>query len=250
MWLGAIGEQRAIVLDGDFELVEIRGCTLDPGGTDAAGGDIFPVVLRIDGAVERLVVQSSILPRIELSGSGADSVKVLEVRDSILDPQVTDPVVTVTGPLALGEAEVHLARVTVLGDLNVHRLWATDSLIAGTGDVFDTQNGCFRFSAASEASRNQLPHPYESAFFVNPEPLFVSRTFGNPGYAQLSDAPVRVSGSDDDLDAHASIVSGAEDDGEMGAFHNLHGPLKERALRAKFEEYMPFGLLPVLIHET
>lgn len=251
LWLGAVGAQRAIVLDGDFELVEIRGCTLDPGGTDAVGGDIFPVVLRIDGAVERLVVQSSIVPRIELADSGADRVEVLEVYDSILDPQVTDLAgPAVTGPVALGEAEVRLARVTVLGDLNVHRLWATDSLIAGTGDVFDTQNGCFRFSAAGEDSRDQLPHPYESAFFVNAEPLFVSRTFSGAGYAQLSEAPVRISGSDDDLDAHASIVSGAEDDGEMGAFHDLHGPLKERALRAKLEEYMPFGLIPVLIHET
>ncbi|MCP5060085.1 MAG: hypothetical protein GY937_25565 [bacterium] len=251
LWLGAVGAPRAIVLDGDFELVEIRGCTLDPGGKDAAGSDIFPVLLRVDGAVERLVVQSSIVSRIELSGTGADSVKILEVSDSILDPQVTDLAApAVTGPVALAGAEVHLARVTVLADLNVHRLWATDSLVAGTGDVFDTQNGCFRFSAASEASRDKLPHPYESAFFVNPEPLLVSRTFGDPGYAQLSDAPVRVSGSDDDLDAHASIASGAEDDGEMGAFHDLHGPLKERALRAKLEEYMPFGLLPVLLHET
>ena len=85
---------------------------------------------------------------------------------------------------------------------------------------------------------------------MNPEPLIVSRTYGEPGYAQLSDAPARLTGSVDDLDAHASISSGAENDGEMGAFHNLHGPLKERALRAKLEEYMPFGLLPVLIHET
>ena len=251
LWLGAQGDSQAIVLQGDFELVEIRGCTLDPGGTDAVGDPIHPVIVRIDGAVERLLLQSSILPRIELSTSDGAVLERLDAYDTILDPQITDLTLpTLSGPFELDEAEIHLSRVTVLGDLNAHRLWASDTLIAGNGDIFDIQNGCFRFSAASESSRHQLPHPYESAFFLNPQPIFVSRRFGDAGYAQLSDAPLRLSGSDDDLDAQASIVSGAEDDGEMGAFNGLYGPLKERALRAKFEEYMPFGLIPILIHET
>jgi hypothetical protein len=36
----------------------------------------------------------------------------------------------------------------------------------------------------------------------------------------------------------------------MGAFNALLNPLKLRALRAKVDEYMPFGLLPAFVNET
>lgn len=256
LWLGAAGSPRAIVLRGGFKRVEIRGCTLDPGGADGRGDAIHPVTLRVEGFVDTVVVQSSVVPRIALSPAHADAgVETVCIADSILDAQhVTIPAGASPGPLDLDECEARLQRVTVLGrpdgGLRVHRLWATDSILADAAEVFDTQNGCFRFSAAHEGSRDHLPHPYESAFFSDPAPLFVSRRFGDPGYGQLSDAPVRLSPSDDDLDARASIVSGAEDDGEMGAFHDSYGPLTERALRAKYDEYMPFGLLPFFSHET
>jgi hypothetical protein len=256
LWFGAADAPRAIVLRGSFKRVEIRGCSLDPGGTDSQGDPIHPVTVRVEGFVDTLVVQSSVVARVALAPTHADAgVETVCIADSILDAQhVAIPASATPGPLDLDECEVHLHRVTVFGTahggLRVHRLWATDSIVADTAEVFDTQNGCFRFSAAHEQSRDHLPHPYESAFFSDPTPLFVSRSFGDPGYGQLSDAPLRLSPSDDDLDAHATIVSGAEDDGEMGAFHQLFGPLTERALRSKYDEYMPFGLLPFFSHET
>lgn len=239
IWFGASAEACTLVLKGDFEQVEIRCCTFDPGGVDAAGDDIHPVVIRVDGFVERLVVQSSIVGAITVGALG--SIATLEINDSILHSE---------NALACGEAEVHLERVTVLGNLSVHRLWASDTLIRGTAAADDTQNGCFRFSAANAASGDGLPHPYESAFFTDPSAIFVSTTFGQPGYAQLSDAPTTLTTSDDDLDARASIVTGAENDGEMGAFNSLLTPIKERSLLAKVEEFMPFGLIPLFIHET
>ena len=68
--------------------------------------------------------------------------------------------------------------------------------------------------------------------------LFVSREFGRPDYAQLlSTAP-------------ATISEGAENGSEMGAFCRELNAIKERSLLIKFQEYMPLGLQPVVVHVT
>jgi hypothetical protein len=67
----------------------------------------------------------------------------------------------------------------------------------------------------------------------------------------LSNAPpVALLASGDDSDGQVGIHDGAENDGEMGAWNALLLPIKHRALEAKVEEFAPFGLLPVFVHET
>ena len=240
LWLGAAGAARDVVLSGDWERVEIRASTLDPGGTAADGSALPPVGLRVEGAVERLVIQSSVVSRIQLGAAGI--VQRLEVTDSVLQAD---------SAFDLPDTEVALVRATVLGGASCLRLWASDTLCSGAVGAIDTQNGCFRFSAAHEDSLDHVPHPYQSAFFADASALFVSRTFGDPGYALLSEAPeVALVASADDLDGQASIHTGASNDGEMGATNSLLYPIKARALRAKVEEFMPFGLLPVFVVET
>ena len=126
--------------------------------------------------------------------------------------------------------------MTVFGDIGVHRLWASEALITGPVEVVDTQKGCFRFSAAPTGSR--LPRPYESHFIDDTNHYFTSRRFGHPGYGQLSEtAPVE-------------LLRGAENGSEIGAFSGLLNPIKRDGLRAKVDEYMPFGLIPLFIQET
>lgn len=277
LWIANAGSApRYLDIFGSWELVEIRSCTFDPGGVDAAGGTLHPIAIRVRGFVERLVIQSSVLTRVFLQASGtagdpAAVVESVEIYDSILQPPLVSGGTTTENALALGTAEVRMERCTVLGqawmvdtngdgvpdsprwapgELSVNRLYASDCLFTGAINVIDRQNGCFRFSAAQTGALGHVPDPFESAFFSSAESLFVSSTFGEPGYGQLSDAPEQVSPDDGDLDAHASILSGAENDGEMGAFNSELSPLKERALLAKLEEFMPFGLVPLLIHET
>ena len=47
-----------------------------------------------------------------------------------------------------------------------------------------------------------------------------------------------------------TISAGAEDESEMGAFARERNPVKERGLLIKFQEFMPAGLVPVVIHVT
>ena len=58
-------------------------------------------------------------------------------------------------------------------------------------------------------------------------PAFTSLRYGQPGYGQLASfAPKEIS-------------TGADDESEMGAFHDLFQPQRTANLRARLDEYAP-----------
>lgn len=146
--------------------------------------------------------------------------------------------------LALDNGLVNLSRCTVLGPAHVHRLEASECILDNIFVVENTQDGCVRFSAWSTGS--VIPRQYESVEVQPTAPLFNSRAFGQPSYAQLLESVDNaiVSG------APATISAGAEDGSEMGSFAGQGNPIKERSLLIKYQEYMPLGLTPVIIHVT
>jgi hypothetical protein len=229
LWVGArpVGD---VVLAGNFERVRLRCCTLDPGGTDAAGATLPVVELVVTGFVEELVVDRCMLGNIRLSGANA-SIERMVLVDSIVHARLPNTVA-----LALPRTTLTMTRSTVIGPaidaltVDVERIDATDSLIAGRVDATDTQSGCFRFSARGQGSR--VPHPYESHIVAELGRLFASRVFGDHAYAQLSQA------------APTTLARGAEQGGEIGAFNSAMNPIKADSLRIKVDEYMPFGRLP------
>ena len=78
--------------------------------------------------------------------------------------------------------------------------------------------------------------------------LFRTRDFGLPDYARLrDDADHAITSKHDD---GVSIMAGAENGSEMGAFSRELMPLRRRGLQQKFAEYMPVGLVPVWIDIT
>jgi hypothetical protein len=228
LWIGA-SAPAAIRLRGAFDKVTLRHVTLDPGGTNVDGGTLQPVPLVVEGSVTELVVERAILASISLAGTG--EVRHLRVSDSIIDPrQAGGTAITLT------PADVALRRVTALGALDVERLDASDTLVTGIVDVTDTQHGCFRFSGAAAGSR--LPHAYRAVTVGDPNGLFESRRFGQPGYAVLRE-PV-----------DPEIERGAERGSEMGAWSSLMNPVKADGLGHKIDEYLPFGLIPALLRQT
>lgn len=230
LWMGG-NDGNEIIIQGDFETVVIKHCTLDPGGDkDILGNIIHPLPLVVEGNIETLIIDSSITGPILCRNGGL--IENLKIYDSII--QSVD-----TGVLALEllKGIVEMKRVTIFGAIEILRLFASESIITETSKVTDTQNGCFRFSTAPEDSR--LPKPYESYLFSGDTNFwFTSKKFGQPGYAQLSEVSPVV------------IKRGAENGSEMGAFCSLLNPIKADSLQAKVEEYMPFGLIPLFINET
>jgi hypothetical protein len=233
----------ALVLQGVFDRVVIRHCTLDPGGEkariDPGQCQAIPYVrLLVRGNVEELVIESSIVgPIIEDKVSGdPGTIQKLIIRDSIV--QNIDPTASPAIETELGQVE--LQRVTVFGDVTVNRLFASEALIQGLVKVTDNQHGCFRFSATNDDPQKRLPPQFESHFFAPaiPNHFFTSRRFGDPGYAQLSETTPE------------SIIRGAENRSEIGAFSSLLSPIKLDDLKAKANEFIPFGLIAQYINET
>lgn len=238
-----------IVLQGEFESVTLNCCTLDPGHFDTDTNKYVSAVdgkvlssshLWVEAQVNHLIVNHCITGAIATKANG--NITQLSISDSII--QAFDDSQQI---LNLTNGDVHLNRCTLLGNAKVHRLEASECILNGVVQVENPQQGCVRFSAWATGS--VLPRRYESVEISSNSPLFTSRVFGHPGYAQLQ------SGADAAILSHtgggiASILEGAEDGSEMGAFAREKNAIKERSLRIKYEEYMPLGLVPVIVYVT
>ena len=146
--------------------------------------------------------------------------------------------------LALGfsSGEVALTRCTVLGPSLTHRMQASECIFDEPAIVEDPQHGCVRFTAYAQGSN--LHQPFRSVATAPRAAIFVSRRFGEPEYARLSrDADARIL----DTAAGDTILEGAKNGSEMGAFALEHIALSKRGLALKFLEFVPLGVLPVWI---
>jgi hypothetical protein len=74
--------------------------------------------------------------------------------------------------------------------------------------------------------------------------MLVSRRFGEPSYARLRRLTDRAIIAPQTGD---TILGGAQNGSEMGAFLSEGITLKKRGLVLKFEEYAPLGIYPVWI---
>jgi len=233
-----------IVLRGDFERVTLLCCTLDPGsvGTQAVDGrDLIPTRLWIEGEVNHLTLDHCIIGPIRLRHQG--QVEQLHLKDSVVQaiPTNGDPS---KQALVMATGEVILERCTIMGQATIRQLYASDCILNDEFRLDNPQEGCVRFSAWTTGSN--LPSPYESVEIAPDSPLFTSRQFGQPGYAQLRlDCDSYILSS-----KGATLSAGGSDESEMGAFSCEKNPIKERGLRIKYEEYMPLGLNPVVIYAT
>ncbi len=72
--------------------------------------------------------------------------------------------------------------------------------------------------------------------FPSEVPTFASTQYGNPGYCELA------------LDCPPSILRGAEDESEMGVFHDLYNPQRSAALAARLTEYIPAEMESAVIY--
>src|SRR4030095_6804593 len=94
------------------------------------------------------------------------------------------------------------------------------------------QQGCVRFSyvpPGSQLPRSTHCQPATKEDAARVLPVFSSLRYGDAAYCQLSPA------------CALEIVTGADDQVEMGGFHDLYQPRREANLRAVLDEYLRFG---------
>jgi hypothetical protein len=233
-WLGSLGPRTvrlAAAANADWASVRIAHTTLDPGGRDADGAALGPVTLAIESPVAELVLDACVTGPITVTGAGF-------VGHATMTASIIHSTDTTTTPLALSlpDGDLHISGCTVIGGLAAHQIEASELLCTGPITIENVQAGCVRFSGHAPGSR--VPRAYRSVEVDNPQSLFTSLRFGDPGYAQLSDI------------VPATVARGGEDGTEMGAFHHLLNRVKLDSLAAKVAEFLPFGLIPLYTTET
>jgi hypothetical protein len=236
-----------IVLAGSFDTVTLRFVTLDPGTSGSSnppfgkaidGMPLAPVHLWVDAKITTLSLERCITGPIRTRPSGF--VEQLTATDSIIQAIPTGA--TDNYALQTQSGNVSLSRTTVLGRAAVHRLDASECILDDAATAEDTQHGCVRFCAYAQNSK--LHAPYRSVRVPPVGPLFVSRRFGAPDYARLLRLADNAIISPQTGD---TILGGAQNGSEMGAFCGEGITLKKRGLAIKFEEYAPLGVYPVWI---
>ncbi|MGE5217806.1 MAG: hypothetical protein ACM3SP_12465 [Chloroflexota bacterium] len=99
-----------------------------------------------------------------------------------------------------------------------------------------------RIDAAEKAANGPIPQAQVNAIRADVlswlVPSFSSLRHGAPDYGQLRSA------------CPAQIRTGASDESEMGAFHDLFQPQRETNLKVRLEEYLRFGLEAGSFYET
>ena len=133
----------------------------------------------------------------------------------------------------------------MLGPAYLHRLTASECILNDVTRVEDTQAGlravqrvghgqCLAETVRERRDRAGRAALHQPRF----RPTRLRPTAGDVDAAILAGLP------------GATISEGAQNGSEMGAFAREGNPIKERSLRIKYEEFMPLGLTPVIIHTT
>ena len=134
--------------------------------------------------------------------------------------------------------EVILAEVVLIRDGRVLKIIREDRV-----DMDPPERGCIRYSRYEPQVFNLGVDPQDEQLLVNQSscthdsPIFLNDTFGEPGCGVLMTVN------------KASIKYGAEDGGEMGAFHDDLMILKQDAVIDKLADFLPVGLEAVLIND-
>ncbi|MER6556444.1 phage tail protein [Streptomyces sp. NPDC001027] len=130
-------------------------------------------------------------------------------------------------------ADVEIEACTILGITWARTLTADNSILHGDIRVREPEQSYLRYSYApldSTVSRRYRCHPADLEAAARVAPSFISDRQGVLGFYRLA------------ADCPGEIATGAEDGGELGAFHFLHQPWRMADLTAQLDHYLRFGL--------
>ncbi len=225
--------------------LNVEHCTLVPGWSVSTSGlpnnPAKPTLIIEPPGVqifsERSIlgaVQAMNLATVNFSDSIVDATDAGNVAYSALDGESGGAALTLTGCTVVGK--VHAQTLTLVSDSII---WATASNSWASGLISDRlQVGCVRFSFLPVNAITPRRFECVEQALASPQPLFLSLRYGDPRYLKM------LACTDD------SIRRGADDGGEMGAFHFVLAPLRESDLNIRLQEYLPVGLNAGLIYQT
>ncbi len=151
----------------------------------------------------------------------------LSITDSIVDYNGGSGPAQANHTLAIAGSRLSVARATIFGAVKVAQLTqASEVIFEGTVTAVTPKDSCVQYSYFPTGSNIARPGNCPSPEL---QPVFTSRRYGQPGYAQLS------------LDCPPKIRRGAENGSEIGVFHHLSQPQREDNIGSMLDEYLPYG---------
>ncbi|MBT8055549.1 MAG: hypothetical protein KJO72_01305, partial [Gammaproteobacteria bacterium] len=174
------------------------------------------------------------------------------IRDSILDATGEELEAIGAPGCPVAHARLDIRRSTVIGQVQVDSIGlAENSIFRGRVVVARRQKGCMRFCYAPPASRTPRRYRCQPDLVAaglagaekereekRVEPVHNSTRYGRPDYCQLS------------LCCAVEISQGADDEAEMGVFHDLYQPQRRANLAVRLNEYTPAATDVGLIFEN
>src|SRR4029077_14282971 len=194
------------------------------------------------------------------------------ITDTILDATAAEKEAIGAPGYAVAHAILTIRRCTVFGIVDVHAVELAENCIFNDClNVARRQLGCMRFcyvpygcrtprryhcqpdlvaqaiekKLRSEATAKKALPPTQAELDgakarerLRVKPQFDSSRYGTPKYCQLADT------------CADEIKRGADDESEMGAFHDLFQPQREANLLARLEEFTPAGMDVGILHAT
>jgi hypothetical protein len=201
-----------------------------------------------------LKIEHSIVGAIEVTAD-VDSTDPLcvDISDSIWDATSEEREALSGEDGEIAYTRLKIARTTVIGQVLSHEIvLAENCIFKGHIEVARRQVGCVRFCYVTPESRTPRRCECQPDLVVKAvdenvaagedrdrsegqerlrvEPEFNSVRYGNPTYCQLA------------ASCAVEITRGADDESEMGAFHDLYQPQRIANLRARLDEYTPAGM--------
>ena len=232
LWLDGLWIDGKITVTGgagdDLGTLGLSHVTLFPG----SGG--LEVVETDPNANARLSVEivRSLIGPIAIAGPAPD----LSVTESIVDA-------TGGAAIAATEAFTAIQRCTIFGTVDVQRLEAGNTIFNDKVTTARRQSGCVRYCFVPVGSATPRRFRCEPDLAVSQAdsldtagviarigPSFTSRAFASAAYGQLS------------ATTSPEILTGDENESEMGAFGFLMQPQRAQGARAALDEYLRAGL--------
>ncbi len=265
------GQDRTLVPSADDCPAEItiRHCTLVPGWglhNDCQPHRPAEPSLELFNVRARVRIEHSILGPIQVNEDQVHSEPVsILISDSLLDATGSEREAIGAPGRPVAHAVVTIQRCTVFGIVQVHAIeLAENSIFNDCLNVARRQLGCMRFCSVPVDCRTPRRYNCQPDLVMKPifeafkkgvisaterdrllrivqqhvQPRFTDRHYGQPGYGQLAET------------CAVEIRRGADDESEIGAFHDLYNPQREANLRARLAEYTPAGMESGIIKES
>jgi hypothetical protein len=200
-------------------LVEIRYCSI----LQAASTLVFNLEASsvMGNNVPRQVrILHSLTAKLNLLTAGE-----LVISDSVIDTGTVPEAITVDS------GQLVIERSTVIGAVTAEVIEASETIFMDAVTVQNRFAGCVRYSRVTSASI--LPRQHRLA--IDTPVKFLSIDRHHPAHVRLAE------------DCDAAVLKGAEDGGEMGAFHNAQLTQRYEAYRRRLMEYTPAGLISEIV---